>query len=343
MNGSEGAIEVVRGRMSPEVGEELVEFWTARGALTAASARERLNEVVCVLRDPEGAIAGVNSVYAGRVETVGGRRVWIYRSFIDPARGDAWPAMVDAAFAALGAEFTGRPEEPIGLCVPLRERSETARRPEAVWPGTSFIYAGRAPGGAQLHVAYFEGALIGPGYNGSMEDPSLEPGYRVELFEEQDEVSEQDIIDLWARESAVPAEEARRRVLEVLFVGIHERDGLVGIASAYLQRSPQLDLQLWYYRAFVASAHRMGNVAVQLALQGRDLLQERYVSGEDRRGCGVLYEVENEGLKTYFNQALWWPTLLTFIGETASGAHVRVRYFPGATVPDPSSAANPRS
>jgi hypothetical protein len=334
-------IDVVRGRLEPSVADELIAFWSEQGALAEAAARQRLAEVVCVLRDVDGSVAGVNSVFADRVETIGGRRFWIYRSFLRPDAADGWPAMANAAFAALDEEFRATGEGPIGLCVPLRDRREMMRRPEAAWPGTSFIYAGYAPDGAQLRVAYFDGALIGPGENSLMGDPTLEPGYRIELFAEQDEVSEQDILDLWAREGVVPAEEARRRVLEVLFVGIHEHDGLVGIASAYLRRNPQLDMHLWYYRAFVASAHRMGNVAVQLALHGRDLLQERYVSGADTRGAGILFEVENEGLKRYFNQALWFPTLLTFIGENAQGAHVRLRYFPGAKAPDPPAAADP--
>lgn len=343
MEGETGSIEVVRGRVSGALAEELVAFWTGQGALTETAARGRLPEVVCVLRDGGGAIAGVNSAFADSVELIGGRRFWVYRSFLRPDRRDEWPAMVDAAFAALEEEFRATGEGPIGLCVAIQDRREMLRRPDAVWPGTSFLYAGYTADGAQVRVAYFDGALIGPGRNASMGDPALEPGYRIELFAEQDDVSEDDVIALWSREGVVPPAEARRRVLEVLLVGVHEADGLVGVASAYLQRNPQLDMHLWHYRAFVAAAHRMGNVAVQLALQGRDLLQERYVSGEDTRGAGVVYEVENEGLKTYFNQALWFPTLLWFIGENAAGAHVRVRYFPGAKAPDPPMTAQPRA
>jgi hypothetical protein len=167
--------------------------------------------------------------------------------------------------------------------------------------------------------------------------PQLDSGYRIERFQDQDEISDQDVLDLWKREGVIPPEEARRRILEVLLIGVHEADGVIGVSSAYLQRNAQLDMQLWYYRAFVSTAHRRSNIAVLLALQGRDLLQERYVSGEDTRGAGVLYEVENEGLKRAFNQALWFPTLLKFIGENTAGAHVRVRYFPGALAPPPPS------
>jgi hypothetical protein len=167
-------------------------------------------------------------------------------------------------------------------------------------------------------------------------DYQLDEGYRIDPFAEQDSVGEQDVIDLWARESVVGPEEAQRRVHEVLLVATSDEEGeLVGVSSAYLQRNAQLRMDLWYYRAFVATAHRKSNVAVTLAMQGRDHLQQRFVSGEDTRGAGAVYEVENEGLKRYFNDALWLPTDFLFIGENERGDHVRVRYFPGALAPDP--------
>ena len=163
----------------------------------------------------------------------------------------------------------------------------------------------------------------------------LDQGYRIDLFADQDGVTEQDVLDLWASEGVVPEAAARKRIHEVLLVATHQSDVLVGVSSAYLQLNPQLRMDLWYYRAFVAAAHRQSNVAVNLALIGRDHLERQYVSGEDRRGAGIVYEVENEGLKRHFNDALWLPTDFIFIGESRHGAHVRVRYFPGALAPEP--------
>ncbi|MFN8150968.1 MAG: hypothetical protein U0R24_07565 [Solirubrobacterales bacterium] len=329
------SIEVVRGGLEPAVGDELVAFWSGQGALSEAAARQRLAEVVCVLRDESGAVAGANSAYADRVEVVGGRRFWIYRSFIRPdLQAVAGPAMTDAAFAALEEEFAATGEGPIGLCVPVPPE-RAAARPEVVWEGgPGFHYAGHAADGDEIRIAYFDGAVIGPGVaEQGEENPQLGPGLRIDVFAAQDEVSEQDVIDLWTREGVIPPAEAQRRILEVLLVGVHDEDGVVGVSTAYLQRNAQLDMHLWYYRAFVAPSHRMSSMAVLLALQGRDLLKQRYVDGSDVRGAGVVYEVENDGLKRYFNHALWLPTEFTFIGENERGDHVRVHYFPGAEAP----------
>ena len=163
----------------------------------------------------------------------------------------------------------------------------------------------------------------------------LDDGYRIELFAEQDAVGEGDVIDLWSRELPLSEAERNRRVHEVLLVATTGGGELAGVSSAYLKRNDQLGMDLWYYRAFVPDRHRQSNVAVNLALIGRDHLEERFVSGRDPRAGGMIYEVENEGLKRHFDEALWLPTDFTFIGENERGDHVRVRYFPGALAPEP--------
>jgi hypothetical protein len=122
----------------------------------------RLDEVVCVLLDRDGELAGVNSVHADRLEPVGGRRFWIYRSLLDPgAEEAAEAAMIDAAHAALADEFAaGDGDGPIGLCVLVADPDVMRRRPETVWPGAGLIYAGYTSDGEQIRLGYFEGARV---------------------------------------------------------------------------------------------------------------------------------------------------------------------------------------
>jgi hypothetical protein len=93
-------------------------------------------------------------------------------------------------------------------------------------------------------------------------------------------------------------------------------------------------MDLWHYRGFVAEAHQRTRVGVNLALTSRDHLKRRYASGEDTRAGGIVYEVQNEGLKQ-INNAVWLPTDYAFVGENERGDHVRVHYFPGAPAPGP--------
>jgi hypothetical protein len=161
-----GTIEVVRGRLSDERADQLVRFWTGEGALDDAAARQRLREVVCVLFDAAGQVAGVNSVYPADVQLIGGRRFWIYRSLLVPAAASAWPAMVSAAFGALEAEFDPGDDGPIGLCLLIADWAELKRRPEAEWSDPRILYAGYLGDGRQVRIGYFAGAKVGVGASG---------------------------------------------------------------------------------------------------------------------------------------------------------------------------------
>lgn len=171
----------------------------------------------------------------------------------------------------------------------------------------------------------------------------LEGGYRVELFSAQDAVGAEDVVAMWTGEAGLEEEEARRRLSELHLVAISSGGELAGMGTTYLQRNQQLRAQLWHYRAFVPAAHRRSALALWLARIGRDQLEEGFASGQDRRGIGVLYEVENAGLKRLgqgalarFNAKAFWPGVgFTFVGENQRGDHVRVYYFPGALAPEP--------
>jgi hypothetical protein len=170
-----------------------------------------------------------------------------------------------------------------------------------------------------------------------MHDPrwELASGYRVDPMTEQEMISAADIVEMWTSEGVLAPEEAQRRAAEVVLVATDRDQEVAGVCTAYLQRSAQLRAEMWYFRAFVATAHRQSNLAVTLALRGRDHLVRRYTSGEDTRGLGIIFEVENRGLQRAFPEARWMPTDFTFIGESPTGAHVRVHYFPGALAPEP--------
>ena len=166
-------------------------------------------------------------------------------------------------------------------------------------------------------------------------DRPLAGGYRIDVFDRQDRVDARDVIDLWLREGALPPAEAERRVAEVLLVATDRQWRPVAVSTTYLRGSDQLHAELWHMRVFVAAAHRRSGLALELALAGRDTLAERFASGTERRGIGVIFEVENELLKRFFPQAIWPRTGFVFIGETPNRSHVRVYYFPGALAPEP--------
>ncbi len=164
----------------------------------------------------------------------------------------------------------------------------------------------------------------------------LGPGYRIELFAESRTVTDEHVLALWARETQITEEMARTRLAEVLMVATDPQAGLVGVATAYLQRNRQLRLDLWHQRVFVATDHRMSGISLQLGNRAVEHLERRFVSGEDTRGAGIAFEVENAGYRRRFPEAVGTMMPAVFIGVNRRDQPVYVRYFPGALAPLPS-------
>jgi hypothetical protein len=334
-------VETVRGDLTDERAEQLLAFWASQNALGEAEARRRLPEVLCVLIDEEGRVAGVNSAFAAELPLIGNHRLWIYRSLL--AAGAPESSQVElfrAGFALLDEEFQPGGGMPLGVCVVLADPADMRRFPEAESDDPRLVYVGYM-GRQQVRVGYFARARLGSSaeapWQGAL--PSvplgeLHNGYRVDPIEAAP-IDRDAVVEMWTREQILSVEEAGRRVDELLLVAT-DPDGVVaGVSTAYPQRNQQLQMDLWNMRGFVAPAHRQSDIALRFLADGTALLQQRFVSGEDTRGAGVLLEVENEGLKQYFDMAWWEPTGHTFIGYNAHGDHVRVKYFPGALAPLP--------
>lgn len=272
---------------------------------------------------------------------LGGRPFWIYRGE-DPPGEPEGDERLNGVFQLLDGRHREARSGPVGLCVPVSDPELMRRRPEATWPDTELTYAGTQADGSQLRIRYFAEAVIAPGLPNSpsqaewaAEDHALDEGYRIVPLAETDAAAADDVLELWSRENAMPQQEARRRVHEVLMVGLEPSDRVAAVSTVYLQRNAQLGIDLWHYRTYVSKENRMANFAIRLLWATRDHLRERYESGVDLRGTGMLMEVENQFLQAYYNTGYWVLSDFWFIGESANGAHLRVHYFPGARAPSP--------
>lgn len=168
----------------------------------------------------------------------------------------------------------------------------------------------------------------------------LDPGQRIELLSDS-AIRREAIVSLWTRDQALTTEAARRRVDEVLFVAIDDRDGPVAVSSVQLRNIERLRMDLWYYRTYVAADHRASSLAWVLMYITIDHLRDRYVSGEDTQGAGMFMAVQNRALKTSRDAGMWPRSKFGFVGEDSKGAHLRVLYFPGAEAPASPKATAP--
>ena len=93
-----GNIETVRGSLDGERAEDVLSFWEEHGPLGREQGRRRLPDVVCVLADERGGVAGVNSAFQGEVPPLGNRSFWIYRRLLAPKASGASDRIFNAAF-----------------------------------------------------------------------------------------------------------------------------------------------------------------------------------------------------------------------------------------------------
>src|SRR6266566_24047 len=208
-----GTIAVVRGEGEGRAAD-ILEFLRRAGNLNEEASRRHLSEAVCVAIDGDQ-VVGVNSVRPSGISLIGGRRFWVYRSFLAEGSGDLWNGMFTAAFEVLAEEFEQTGAGCVGLCVIVDDRALVSRRPEAVLPETELIFAGFLEDGRQVRIRYFWGAAIGPGLPGSppidatrhLEYP-LEERYRIQPLTDAGEVTAGDVLRLWEREGALAGEEA---------------------------------------------------------------------------------------------------------------------------------------
>ncbi len=160
----------------------------------------------------------------------------------------------------------------------------------------------------------------------------LEERYRIELLADSD-VDPQRIVDFWVGNDALTPEQARARVGEVVHVAFDSEGAVAGVSTTFLKRNEQLRLDMWHQRGFVAEAHRHSAIGMQFAIRGIDHFEDAFTSGRDTRAPGIIQEIENDGIKRFFNRGHEPPTDMIFIGENQRGDHVRVHWFAGATVP----------
>jgi hypothetical protein len=184
----------------------------------------------------------------------------------------------------------------------------------------------------------YESEVGGEAVVNGPEGRRLDRRYRFERFDPADAGAVEQLVTLWTAEGSLSVANARARIPQAAFVAVDADAGIVAVATAYLTDNSHLGMPLWAYRTYVAADHREGDIAFLLLHHTREHLLERYLSGADTRGSGMIMEVQSEILKRSRNQGIWKTTRFAFFGEDETGAHHRVFYFPGALAPLPGGA-----
>ena len=166
-------------------------------------------------------------------------------------------------------------------------------------------------------------------------------GYRVEQYGQAGCPDADALIAFWVGQGTFDAQTAAQRVHEALFVTVGPGEEVAGVATVSLQHSRQLRLSFWHYAVVVGAAHRRRHLSRAMTRSALAHLEERWVSGQDRRGSGFVLEFQNKALLSHFRQPA--QDGYVFVGLNRGGHPLAVRYFPGATAAPPPAAPQPAS
>ena len=149
----------VYGRVGKALADEIVAMWLAAGVLPADEARRRVGEVVIAIRNPDGEVAGVNTVYVRQAP--GGSGAWyFYRTFVRPAdRGT--PGVTSGALRAAIAVLREHPhpEAPRGIVVVVENPKLSKQGPMRRLERLGFHLIGRDAEDRDVWCLRFDGTV----------------------------------------------------------------------------------------------------------------------------------------------------------------------------------------
>lgn len=152
-------------KITPELTQEIIAFWTAEDALPKQEKPEaRAQQAVVVMRDPEGNMAAVCTATV-RITPRLRQPLYYYRTFCAKAyRGHhtVQPMVNHAKQTLLAYNQNLQPPEAIGVMLELESGQLVSQYVQAHHEGTDFTFVGYSQRELPLFVYYFAGFNLQP-------------------------------------------------------------------------------------------------------------------------------------------------------------------------------------
>lgn len=141
------------------------------------------------------------------------------------------------------------------------------------------------------------------------------------------------IIAYWTALNALPQKEkAEERVEQVVFVIFDEQKQITGVSTVYSALVPTLGFHMLHFRCLIHPDHRQNSLARGIVLKTWSHFNEQANSSDSEMNKGIIMEVENPIINKSRPETVWSDTQMTYVGKSARGLPIRVRYFDGSTV-----------
>ncbi len=152
-------------QVTPELADELVAFWLENQALgDEASARQRMEQAICVARDENGKLQGVST---GVIRVLPRLRqpMYYYRQFFARSlRGKHQELPFYRHCKQVLQDYNADlpVAESLGILLEIENSKIAAAYKRAIEPGFDAVFIGYSPRGLELRVSYFENAVLLP-------------------------------------------------------------------------------------------------------------------------------------------------------------------------------------
>jgi hypothetical protein len=148
----------------------------------------------------------------------------------------------------------------------------------------------------------------------------------------QTHVAENDeaILKFWRRENAIGDDgQAQQRLREVVLDARTPQGEVAGVCTAAPVTLPRLGQPMYYYRCFIGSDWRKTRLVSTLLIRAFEALED-YARNNGYPCIGVVLELENARFGETLRRPVWPSTGFIYVGKSARGLDLRLRYFRGA-------------
>lgn len=151
-------------QVTPELKDELLAFWKRHKAFGDPERAGRAEQAVCVARDEQGELCGVGTAFIQVLPRLQQPMYYYRQFFAESHRGQKQTVpffnRVRETLQAYNASLPA--PESIGVLVELQSDLLATYYNQAHIPLANSTFIGYSPGGSQLRVSYFEGAILLP-------------------------------------------------------------------------------------------------------------------------------------------------------------------------------------
>lgn len=142
--------------------EKVKALWRKYRAIDIESEIEkRSDEIVYIIKDQEGEVAGVSTVRPVQAKFLNNHFFYEFRCFIAPPfRAPGLDSFLAVKTKSFLEQQNDSGEKFKGLLMIIENEELKKQRTKAVWPASEMVFAGYTAKGHHIRVGYFKGARI---------------------------------------------------------------------------------------------------------------------------------------------------------------------------------------